>query len=90
MWFDDLDFQPHRRADRYPGKVHARATLPNGAEISVVFTPEEPNGPDDEPYEVRTSALDGSEGDGIFHCHRPEDVQRVMNLSALAEPSASR
>jgi hypothetical protein len=82
MWFDDLQFVPHRRASLYPGKMHALATLPNGATISVVFTPDEPLGPNEEPYEVQSSALDGQDGDGIFYAMTPEDVQAIIDETA--------
>lgn len=89
MWFDDLDFQPHRHASRSLGKIHARAVLRNGATISVVFTPEDPAGPNDEPYEVQSSSLEGENGDGIFYAMEPDDVQRIMDTSEKTPPAGA-
>lgn len=84
MKFADLDFRPHRRADRSPGKTHALATLANGKAVSVVFTPIDPHGPNGEPYEILTSALGGENGDGIFYCATPDAVQAIIDRSAAA------
>ncbi|WP_156387781.1 hypothetical protein [Methylobacterium sp. Leaf399] len=82
MKFSDLEFKPHRRAARHPGKTHARAVFPNGETVSVVFTPSDPSGPNDEPYEVLSSNIDGESGDGIFYCATPDDVQTIMDRTA--------